>query len=109
MEIPLKASITGRWLCAAAMLAVMVALVVYHSAYAAEMVRAGILSVSKGQTEAASSLGPSKVCDEIGNYTASNACNSSTYDQSVDERGQEFIIGNSDWFSDLVSVFMRHL
>ena len=40
-----------------AMLAVMVALVVYHSAYAAEMVRAGILSVSKGQTEAASSLG----------------------------------------------------
>ena len=40
-----------------AMLAVMVALVIYHSAYAAEMVRAGILSVSKGQTEAASSLG----------------------------------------------------
>ena len=40
-----------------AMLAVMVALVVYHSAYAAEMVRAGILSVSKGQTGAASSLG----------------------------------------------------
>mgnify|MGYP001239568114 CR=1 FL=1 len=40
-----------------AMLAVMVALVVYHSAYAAEMVRAGILSVNKGQTEAAASLG----------------------------------------------------
>jgi general L-amino acid transport system permease protein len=40
-----------------AMLAVMVALVVYHSAYAAEMVRAGILSVNKGQTEAALSLG----------------------------------------------------
>ena len=40
-----------------AMLAVMVALVVYHSAYAAEMVRAGIMSVNKGQTEAAASLG----------------------------------------------------
>ncbi|MED5226059.1 MAG: ABC transporter permease subunit [Pseudomonadota bacterium] len=40
-----------------AMLAVMVALVVYHSAYAAEMVRAGILSVNKGQTEAALSIG----------------------------------------------------
>ena len=48
-----------------AMLAVMVALVGYHSAYAAEMVRAGILSVSKGQTEAASSLGlkQSLLCD----------------------------------------------
>ena len=47
----------GGGLVLPAMLAVMVALVVYHSAYAAEMVRAGILSVSKGQTEAASSLG----------------------------------------------------
>ena len=42
-----------------------------------------------------------KFCDEISNYTASNACNSSTYDQFVDERGQEFIIGDSDWFSRL--------
>ena len=40
-----------------AMCSVMVALVIYHSAYAAEMVRAGIMSVSYGQTEAAYSLG----------------------------------------------------
>ena len=40
-----------------AMCSVLVALVVYHSAYVAEMVRAGILSVSHGQTEAAYSLG----------------------------------------------------
>lgn len=40
-----------------AMCAMMVALVIYHSAYAAEMVRAGIMSVSHGQTEAAASLG----------------------------------------------------
>ncbi len=40
-----------------AMCSVLVALIVYHSAYAAEMVRAGILSVSHGQTEAAYSLG----------------------------------------------------
>jgi general L-amino acid transport system permease protein len=40
-----------------AFLALLVALTVYHSAYLAESVRAGILSVSRGQTEAAYSLG----------------------------------------------------
>ena len=40
-----------------AMGALLIALVVYHSAYVGEMVRAGILSVSHGQTEAAYSLG----------------------------------------------------
>jgi general L-amino acid transport system permease protein len=40
-----------------AMCALLLALVIYHSAYVAEMVRAGILSVSHGQTEAAYSLG----------------------------------------------------
>ena len=40
-----------------AMCALLIALVVYHAAFAAEMVRAGILSVSHGQTEAAYSLG----------------------------------------------------
>ncbi|UUX50058.1 amino acid ABC transporter permease [Nisaea acidiphila] len=37
--------------------AVFIALVVYHACYVAEMVRAGILSVSHGQTEASYSLG----------------------------------------------------
>ena len=37
--------------------ALLLALVIYHSAYLAESVRAGILSVSHGQTEAAYSLG----------------------------------------------------
>lgn len=37
--------------------ALMLALVIYHSAYMAEAVRAGILSVSHGQTEASYSLG----------------------------------------------------
>ena len=40
-----------------AFLALLVALSIYHSAYLAESVRAGILSVSRGQTEAAYSLG----------------------------------------------------
>ena len=40
-----------------AMCALLIALVVYHAAFAAEMVRAGIQSVSHGQTEAAYSLG----------------------------------------------------
>jgi len=40
-----------------AMCSVLVALVIYHSSFVAEMVRAGILSVSHGQTEAAYSLG----------------------------------------------------
>ncbi len=37
--------------------AILLALVIYHSAYMAEAVRAGILSVAHGQTEAAYSLG----------------------------------------------------
>jgi len=37
--------------------ALLLALVIYHSAYMAEAVRAGILSVSHGQTEASYSLG----------------------------------------------------
>ena len=36
-----------------AFLALLVALTIYHSAHMAEAVRAGILSVSRGQTEAA--------------------------------------------------------
>ena len=38
-------------------LALFLALVIYHASYIAESVRAGILSVSHGQTEASSSLG----------------------------------------------------
>ncbi|MCH7929197.1 MAG: ABC transporter permease subunit, partial [Proteobacteria bacterium] len=40
-----------------AVLALLVSLTIYHSAHMAEAVRAGILSVSKGQTEAANALG----------------------------------------------------
>ena len=40
-----------------AFLALLVSLTIYHSAHMAEAVRAGILSVSKGQTEAANALG----------------------------------------------------
>ncbi len=40
-----------------AFLALLVALTIYHSAHMAEAVRAGILSVSRGQTEAAHALG----------------------------------------------------
>ncbi len=40
-----------------AFMALLVALIIYHSSYLAESVRAGILSVEKGQTEASASLG----------------------------------------------------
>ena len=40
-----------------AFLALLVALTIYHSSFLAETVRAGILSVDKGQTEASASLG----------------------------------------------------
>ncbi len=38
-------------------MALLVALIIYHASYTAEMVRAGILSVNKGQDEAARSIG----------------------------------------------------
>lgn len=46
-----------------AFIALLFALIVYHAAYLAEAVRAGVLSVSKGQTEAALAIGlrPNKV------------------------------------------------
>lgn len=48
---------TGGTTVPPAFCALLLALVIYHSAYLAESVRAGILSVSHGQTEAAYSLG----------------------------------------------------
>ena len=58
-EIPvLKGfNFTGGSSVPPAFLAVFIALVIYHACYVAEMVRAGILSVSHGQTEASYSLG----------------------------------------------------
>jgi len=47
----------GGWHVPPAFLALLAALGIYHSCYMAEMVRAGIQSVRKGQTEAALSLG----------------------------------------------------
>ena len=38
-------------------MALLVALTIYHASYTAEMVRAGVLSVNKGQSEAARSIG----------------------------------------------------
>jgi general L-amino acid transport system permease protein len=50
-------NLKGGWRVPPAFITLLVALAVYHSAYMAESVRAGILSVSKGQTEAALSIG----------------------------------------------------
>ena len=47
----------GGWRVPPAFITLLVALAVYHSAYMAESVRAGILSVNKGQIEAALSIG----------------------------------------------------
>ena len=50
-------NLRGGWRVPPAFITLLVALAVYHSSYMAESVRAGILSVSKGQTEAALSIG----------------------------------------------------
>ncbi len=54
---------TGGAALPRAFIALLMALIVYHAAYLAEAVRAGVLSVSKGQTEAALAIGlrPNKV------------------------------------------------
>lgn len=59
LEVPsLKGfNLRGGWRVPPAFITLLIALSVYHSAYMAETVRAGILSVDKGQTEAALSIG----------------------------------------------------
>ena len=58
-EVPILKgfNLNGGWRVPPAFITLLVALAVYHSAYMAESVRARILSVSKGQTEAALSIG----------------------------------------------------
>ncbi|WP_019995112.1 amino acid ABC transporter permease [Aureimonas ureilytica] len=59
LEIPQRGTfnLTGGFQIKPEFLAIFLALSVYTGAFIAEIVRAGILSVSKGQTEAASALG----------------------------------------------------
>ena len=59
--------IVGGFTAPAALLALLVGLVTYTAAFIAEIVRAGITSVSRGQTEAASALGlsPLRVLREV--------------------------------------------
>ena len=58
-EVPILKgfNLRGGWRVPPAFITLLIALSVYHSSYMAESVRAGILSVSKGQTEAALSIG----------------------------------------------------
>ena len=58
-EVPILKgfNLRGGWRVPPAFITLLIALAVYHSSYMAESVRAGILSVSKGQTEAALSIG----------------------------------------------------
>jgi len=58
-EVPILKgfNLKGGWRVPPAFITLLVALAVYHSSYMAESVRAGILSVTKGQTEAALSIG----------------------------------------------------
>jgi len=58
-EVPILKgfNLRGGWRVPPAFITLVIALSVYHSAYMAETVRAGILSVNKGQTEAALSIG----------------------------------------------------
>ena len=60
-------NIVGGFTAPAALLALLVGLVTYTASFIAEIVRAGITSVSKGQTEAASALGlsPLRVLREV--------------------------------------------
>lgn len=91
-----------------AFLALFLALVIYHASYIAENVRAGILSVSHGQTEAAGSLGlkPSWTLRLIIIPQAMRAVMPpliSTWMTVVKNSSLAVAIG----FPDLVSVFMQ--
>ena len=49
-------------------MALLFGLVIYTAAFIAEVVRAGILAVAKGQTEAAYSLGPAARADACASW-----------------------------------------
>ena len=78
--------------------AVIAALSVYTSAYIAETIRAGILSVHRGQTEAAKSLGLSG-SDVLGRIVLPQAFRAvlAAAGQSVSEPDQKLLAGLANW------------
>ena len=77
------------------LIALWLALSCYTAAFIAEIVRAGIMSVSKGQTEASLSLGAEARAVDAPDHSASGPpCHHSTADLPVPESYQEFVAGH---------------
>ena len=86
--------------------ALTLALSTYTAAFIAEIVRAGILSVHKGQMEAGASLGLSRGSTLAADRgAAGDARDPAAAHQPVSQPDQELVAGGAIGYPDLVSVF----
>ena len=89
--------------------ALLVGLVIYTAAFIAEVVRAGLMSVSRGQTEAAQALGLGPLADAaLHHHAAGDAGDHSAAHQPVSQSHQELLARGRDRLSRPRADLHRH-
>ena len=87
------------------LIALWLALSLYTAAFIAEIVRGGILAVSKGQTEAAGALGPSFEPDHVAGGSASGLARDHPADDlELPEPDQELVLAIAVGYMDITGT-----